>query len=839
MADKILKTRIPQKIDTTDNWNNSSLILKNGEIGIEEFEDGSKKFKFGDGKNLWKNLAYATGDSLNNILDGIANGSIRTSLSTQESIDYKLGTAAFAEGQGTKASGNFSHSEGFNTTSSGAYSHSEGRQTIASGSVSHAEGTETIASGIRSHASGYGTVAKGENQTVIGKYNIQDDNNEFAFIVGNGTTSLKSNAFTIDWNGVVKANAKKLATEEYVQNNGGKIDTVKVNDQEVEIKDKAVNILVPTKTSELTNDSNFLTQHQDITGKANLSQVVRHDTSQLLSEEQKSLARANIGAGTSDFDGNYSSLTGIPVIPTKTSELENDSGFLTEHQDLSGLAQKATTLAGYGIIDAYTKTAADTKIKTEIEKLDKTDSAVVGKYVSSVSETNGIISVTRADLPTGIDYTVEISESTPEGYAKSYTITQEATGLNTTINIPKDMVVESGIVETKLESGPWGLAGTYLVLTLANATSDRIYIDVSTLIEYVTSGSTSSDMVQIAISQDHKVTASIKDGSITKAKLASDIQTSLNKADSALQSVPNATATNYGLVKVIDLDSPTDTDSVVTYGFYQLALEGFNQALEGKVDKVTGKQLSTNDYTTAEKTKLTGIAAGAEVNVQSDWNQSDNTKDDFIKNKPTIPTIPTKVSAFENDAGYLTSHQSLANYVTLNTVQTISAAKTFGAILTASAGLSVTGNITATGTITGSKVYNAVWNDYAEWFEKEDLTEEFTPGDICAWNKNGVTKAKHLNDKKVVGVVSNSYGHILGGENLKDMEDNKEKFVPIGLKGRVKCKVIGPVEVGDLITTSNLEGIGIVDNNCPTNSIVGKALENDYTVSIKTITILV
>ena len=38
-------------------------------------------------------------------------------------------------------------------------------------------------------------------------------------------------------------------------------------------------------------------------------------------------------------------------------------------------------------------------------------------------------------------------------------------------------------------------------------------------------------------------------------------------------------------------------------------------AIETKVDKVTGKQLSTEDYTTAEKQKLAGIAAGAQVNV--------------------------------------------------------------------------------------------------------------------------------------------------------------------------------------------------------------------------------
>ena len=37
--------------------------------------------------------------------------------------------------------------------------------------------------------------------------------------------------------------------------------------------------------------------------------------------------------------------------------------------------------------------------------------------------------------------------------------------------------------------------------------------------------------------------------------------------------------------------------------------------INNKVDKVSGKELSTNDYTTEEKTKLSGIAAGAEVNV--------------------------------------------------------------------------------------------------------------------------------------------------------------------------------------------------------------------------------
>lgn len=61
-----------------------------------------------------------------------------------------------------------------------------------------------------------------------------------------------------------------------------------------------------------------------------------------------------------------------------------------------------------------------------------------------------------------------------------------------------------------------------------------------------------------------------------------------------------------------------------------------------------------NNFTTTLKNKLNGIASGAEVNVQSDWNATSG--DALILNKPTIPTVPTNVSAFTNDAGYITGY---------------------------------------------------------------------------------------------------------------------------------------------------------------------------------------
>lgn len=76
--------------------------------------------------------------------------------------------------------------QSLSSTASGIWSHAEGDNTTASGRASHAEGIDTTASGWYQHAQG--------------KYNISDTTS--AHIVGNGTsTSKRSNAHTLDWNG--------------------------------------------------------------------------------------------------------------------------------------------------------------------------------------------------------------------------------------------------------------------------------------------------------------------------------------------------------------------------------------------------------------------------------------------------------------------------------------------------------------------------------------------------------------------------------------------------------------------------------------------------------------
>jgi hypothetical protein len=113
------------------------------------------------------------------------------------------GQSSHAEGSLTIASGLVSHAEGEGTTASGDDgSHAEGVQTTASGHYgSHAEGYLTIASGQASHASGYRTIAEGMYQTAIGAYNISDTTS--LFIIGNGTSSARSNALTVGATGAL------------------------------------------------------------------------------------------------------------------------------------------------------------------------------------------------------------------------------------------------------------------------------------------------------------------------------------------------------------------------------------------------------------------------------------------------------------------------------------------------------------------------------------------------------------------------------------------------------------------------------------------------------------
>lgn len=290
---------------------------------------------------------------------------------------------------------------------------------------------------------------------------------------------------------------KKVYWAEVQAGTESKIDKIEVNGVEQPIVDKTVNIVVPTKTSDLSNDSGYITNEalDDYATKAELPTKVSQlendskfinesaldgyaktadiptktsqldndsgyitandvpvksvdgatgdvvtnavkTTAQTLTDAQKQQARTNIGAGTSSFDGNYNSLSNKPTIPTKTSELDNDGGFITEaalepYAKTENVPTKTSQLnndSGFittVALDGYAKT---TDIPTKVGQLDN-DAGYVNaeqaKNAAPVQSVNGQTGVVVIDIPEA--YELPVASSTQLGGVRPDDKTAEQT----------------------------------------------------------------------------------------------------------------------------------------------------------------------------------------------------------------------------------------------------------------------------------------------------------------------------------------------------------------------------------------------------------------------------
>ena len=152
----------------------------------------------------------------------------------------------------------------------------------------------------------------------------------------------------------------------------------------------------------------------------------------------------------------------------------------------------------------------------------------------------------------------------------------------------------------------------------------------------------------------------------------------------------------------------------------------------------------------------------------------------------------------------------------------VSSSTQFNSGFTATGTCNVTGNVSVNGEITGNRIYNAVWNDYAEYFERGEDTEV---GDIIALHptKGNIYVKSFSRYCVVAGVHSDTYGMIIGGK-----KNNRDNYIPVGLKGRVYVKIKGKCHIGDTIVPSDdMNGVGIVDNTETTiKYIVGYVVED-------------
>lgn len=262
--------------------------------------------------------------------------------------------------------------------------------------------------------------------------------------------------------------------------------------------------------------------------------------------------------------GSYNDLSNKPSIPSKTSDLTNDSGYLTTHQDISGKENIINKKSAWG------KTPSDTDyptLKLVHDSLETKVDKVTGKGLSSNDFTNTYKN-TLDNLNTTLDdyeVTVQKSATAETGYIATYKVMQGSTQVGASINIPKDYLVKSATMETctTINNPVTGyMVGDkyldFVINTKDNTgTNEHLYILVSDLVDTYTAGA------GLTLSSNE---FSIGTGAIGLSMLATGVQTSLGYADnwnsSTAKTITSTDVTNWNnksTLTVSDVDSEIES----------------------------------------------------------------------------------------------------------------------------------------------------------------------------------------------------------------------------------------------------------------------------------------
>lgn len=404
---------------------------------------------------------------------------------------------------------------------------------------------------------------------------------------------------------------------------------VALDTQELYVGDNKGNVkIVKGGASGAVESANKLTVARTITATGDATGSTSFDGSQNV-EMALELATSGVTAGTYSkvtVDAKGRVTAGSNITVEDIGDLSTTLAGLATKAELAGyvktadltteLNKKVDKVAGKSLIDdteitrlASVKNYDDTAIKADINKkadatamstalegkVDKVEGKVLSSNDYTTAEKEKLAGLSNYD-----DTDIKASIATKANSADVYTKTEVDTKVDT---------INGTITSTREELN-----------TAIEAKADK----ATTISGYGIADAYTKTEVDAKVSSVYKYKGSVTNESAlpTEGQVVGDVY---NLEDTGM----NVAWTGEGwdnLGSVIDLTPYlTKEDAGKTYAAKATTLEGYgitdaytktaaNTELNKKVDKEIGKQLSTNDYTTAEKTKLTGIATGAEVN---------------------------------------------------------------------------------------------------------------------------------------------------------------------------------------------------------------------------------
>lgn len=328
-------------------------------------------------------------------------------------------------------------------------------------------------------------------------------------------------------------------------------------------------------------------------------------------EERFASAEQNVQADWSVEDSTSDAyIKNKPSIPTNISDLTNDTGYLSGTVAITNGGTGATTteearanlkitpanIGAAAVGDVYNKTEIDNKLN---------DKVTISK--------DGEISIlpTTQDIKNSIDnipYNVSISSTTEnitdDSVIKKYIITQGSKEVGT-IDIPKDLVVIKGSVETVKEvNKPYENAKVgdkYIQLELSS--EDVLYIPANDLVDIYTASNAENATVNITINENNQISAELSEG--TKQNLA-DMSNTMNSMGEA-----------YGLL----LDSVNNKSEI----FFEQWLYSTESEAMSYVGKYENGTFITNE------SDISRISTSDSIIVAIDWNAYSNDYDEQVE----------------------------------------------------------------------------------------------------------------------------------------------------------------------------------------------------------------
>lgn len=280
----------------------------------------------------------------------------------------------------------------------------------------------------------------------------------------------------------------------------------------------------------------------------------------------------------------------------------------------------------------------------------------------------------------------EVSElANDAGYAVASSLATVATtgSYNSLVDTPTvDAAFSSSSTNAIQNATVTGAVNRDVVTGVTNATPSVSTVSIDTTKTNLSTGTTTTSAVSLPVASTTQAGVMSKAIYDTLDQNTQDINAMKNgsvaitgiSASPSQQDITDLWKLTTGFDEVINGARVYDVDNNKVWTYYtndttwheasnttQVTISTFTNSTEGTIKGSTtdGQVFAENDGTgsvngwdtlsgqvTSNTSKLGTIASGAEVNVQSDWSEADNTSDAYIQNKPT------NVSAFNNDAGY-------------------------------------------------------------------------------------------------------------------------------------------------------------------------------------------